>query len=58
VTVVGITMVRDEADIIETTLRHMKTQVDAIVVANRVTTTSATPPMTSGGTIAARRSRR
>lgn len=33
-TTVGITMVRDEADIIEHVIRHMKTQVDAIVVAN------------------------
>ena len=33
-TAVGIAMVRDEADVIETTLRHMKTQVDAIIVAN------------------------
>jgi len=33
-TTVGITMVRDEADIIESTIRHMATQVDAIIVAN------------------------
>jgi len=33
-TVVGVTMVRDEADVIGTVLRHMMTQVDALVVAN------------------------
>lgn len=33
-TVVGITMVRDEADIIGTTIRHMMTQVDGLIVAN------------------------
>jgi len=30
----GVTMVRDEADIIEPVLRHMATQVDALIVAN------------------------
>jgi hypothetical protein len=33
-TVVGITMVRDEDDVIESTLRHMATQVDYMLVAN------------------------
>lgn len=33
-TVVGVTMVRDEADIIEPVVRHMLTQVDAVIVAN------------------------
>lgn len=32
--VVGVTMVRDEADIIEIVIRHMATQVDALVVAD------------------------
>ena len=31
-TVVGVTMVRDEADVIEHVIRHMTTQVDAIIV--------------------------
>lgn len=35
-TVVGVTMVRDEADVIETVLRHMATQVDALIVANNL----------------------
>ena len=33
-TVVGIAMVRDEDDVIETVLRHMATQVDYLMVAN------------------------
>ena len=33
-TIVGITMVRDEADIISTVLRHMASQVDALVIAD------------------------
>ena len=37
-TVVGITMVRDEADIIEHVIRHMATQVDAIIVADNLST--------------------
>lgn len=32
--VVGISMVRDEADIIEHTVRHMLTEVDAVIVAD------------------------
>ncbi len=38
VTIYGVTMVRDEADIIETTLRHMATQVDHIIVADNLST--------------------
>lgn len=34
--VVGITMVRDEADIIEHTIRHMAGQVDKLIVANNL----------------------
>ena len=30
----AVTMVRDEADIIETTVRHMLTQVDVVIVAD------------------------
>lgn len=36
--VVGVTMVKDEADIIGTTLRHMATQVDGIIVADNMST--------------------
>ena len=32
--VVGVVMVRDEADIIASTIKHMQTQVDAIIVAD------------------------
>ena len=32
--VVGVVMVRDEADIIAPTIKHMQTQVDAIIVAD------------------------
>lgn len=38
VTIYGVTMVRDEADVIETTLRHMATQVDHIIVADNLST--------------------
>lgn len=37
-TVVGITMVKDEQDVIGTTLRHMATQVDAVVIADNMST--------------------
>jgi glycosyltransferase involved in cell wall biosynthesis len=37
-TTVGITMVKDEADIIETTLRNMLTQVDYVIVADNMST--------------------
>ena len=33
-TTAAVTMVRDEADIIETTVRHMLTQVDVVIVAD------------------------
>src|ERR1043165_5300170 len=36
--VVGISMVKDEADIIAATLRHMKTQVDHLIVADNLST--------------------
>lgn len=39
-TVVGISMVKDEADIIEPVLRHMATQVDIILVADNLSTDS------------------
>ncbi len=35
---IGITMVRDEADIVEHTVRHMLTQVDGVVVADNLST--------------------
>lgn len=38
VTVIAVTMVRDEADIIETTLRHTATQVDHIICADNLST--------------------
>jgi hypothetical protein len=36
VTVVGVTMVRDEADVIAGTLRHMADEVDALIVADNL----------------------
>lgn len=36
--VVGITMVKDEVDIIETTLLHMGSQVDALIIADNMST--------------------
>ena len=36
--VAGVTMVRDEADIIVPVIRHMATQVDAIIVADNRST--------------------
>lgn len=41
-TVVGVTMVRDEADIIEHTLRHMATQVDFLIVSDNRSTDGTT----------------
>lgn len=35
---VGVSMVKDEADIIRTTLEHMATQVDAIIIADNMST--------------------
>ncbi len=37
-TTVGCTMVKDEADVIATTIRHMATQVDALIVADNMST--------------------
>lgn len=37
-TVIGIAMVRDEADIVEHTVRHMLTQVDQVIIANNCST--------------------
>lgn len=37
-TVVGVTMCKDEADVIEATLRHMLTQVDYVIVADNGST--------------------
>lgn len=37
-TVIAVTMVRDEADVIEATLRHTATQVDRIIVADNLST--------------------
>lgn len=37
-TTIGVTMVGDEADIIETTLRHMASQVDHLIVADNLST--------------------
>lgn len=37
-TVIGVTMVRDEADIIDTTIRHMVAHVDHIIVADNLST--------------------
>lgn len=36
--VAGVMMCKDEADVIETTLRHMLTQVDAVVVSDNMST--------------------
>lgn len=41
-TVVGVTMVKDEADVIETTLRHMLMQVDCISVFDNMSTDGTT----------------
>jgi glycosyltransferase involved in cell wall biosynthesis len=46
-TTVGVTMVKDEADIIATTIRHMMTQVDFVVVANNMST-DRTPQILAG----------
>ena len=42
-TVVAVTMVRDEADVIASTVRRMLTQVDAVIVADNLSTDETRP---------------